>query len=79
MSLDPLDPMQYIEEKESSPLNSAELLAYPRQEQGRMRHIFEENALSSLTATRRRTRQGIVEECCARPCAKSEMMYYCAA
>lgn len=78
LSLDSLDPIQYIEEKESLPVNSAELLTYPRQG-GRMRNIFEENVLNSLTATRRRTRQGIVDECCARSCSIPELMNYCAA
>ncbi|KAH8371212.1 hypothetical protein KR093_006639 [Drosophila rubida] len=76
---DPLDPIQYIEQKESSP-NSAELLASYPMGNGRLRNIFQpENALSSLTATRRRTRGDIVDECCARPCRISELQAYCAA
>ncbi|KAH8415698.1 hypothetical protein KR222_009928 [Zaprionus bogoriensis] len=77
MDLDPLDPIQYIEEKES-PVNSAELLSYPMQG-GRLRNLFQENAMSSLTATRRRTRQGIVDECCSRRCTFNELFNYCAA
>lgn len=78
LDLDPLDPIQYIEQKESSP-NSAELLSYPYNN-ARLRNLFrQENALSSLTATRRRTRGQIVDECCARPCQMDELMGYCAA
>ncbi|KAM8709634.1 hypothetical protein ACLKA7_016446 [Drosophila subpalustris] len=79
MDMDPLDPIQYIEQKES-PVN-ADLsdLTYPLGN-ARFRNIFQqENALSSLTATRRRTRGQIVDECCARSCRISELMAYCAA
>ncbi|KAH8302458.1 hypothetical protein KR044_006903 [Drosophila immigrans] len=76
---DPLDPIQYIEQKESAP-NSAELLATYPNLNGRLRNIFQpENALSSLTTTRRRTRGDIVDECCARPCNIDELRAYCAA
>ncbi|XP_034106181.1 probable insulin-like peptide 3 [Drosophila albomicans] len=78
VDFDPLDPIQYIEQKESP--NSAELLTYPMINNGRLHNIFRpENALSSLTATRRRTRGDIVDECCARACRTSELLAYCAA
>ncbi|EDV96028.1 probable insulin-like peptide 2 [Drosophila grimshawi] len=75
MDMDPLDPIQYIEEKEAS---SAELLPY-RLSNGRLRNIFQDNGLSSLTSTRRRTRAGIVDECCRRSCQLEELTNYCAA
>ncbi|XP_064540093.1 probable insulin-like peptide 2 [Drosophila montana] len=77
MDLDPLDPIQYIEEKEM-PSSSAELLTYPMAN-SRLRNIYQENVLNSLTATRRRTREGIVDECCRRSCKLNELMAYCAA
>ncbi|XP_017956336.1 probable insulin-like peptide 2 [Drosophila navojoa] len=76
MDLDPLDPIQFTEEKEL-PSNSAELLPYPMTN-GRLRNIYQDNVLNSLTSTRRRTREGIVDECCRRSCKLSELNAYCA-
>ncbi|ALC44231.1 Ilp2, partial [Drosophila busckii] len=61
---DPIDPIQYIEAKEAT-----NLLPYPLSN-GR-------NVINSLTATRRLTRNGIIEECCMKSCTYNEMRAYC--
>ncbi|XP_034482228.1 probable insulin-like peptide 2 [Drosophila innubila] len=76
MDLDPLDPIQYIEQKESEDSSDLDLPLT----NARFRNMFQqERALSSLTATRRRTRERIVDECCNRSCRISELQAYCAA
>ncbi|XP_022213778.2 probable insulin-like peptide 2 [Drosophila obscura] len=70
--LDPLDPIQYVEEKEGTPSDLSML--YPL---FGGRFYGGEDALSSLTAVRRRTRQGIADRCCRKPCDIAVLKEYC--
>ncbi|XP_017842093.1 probable insulin-like peptide 2 [Drosophila busckii] len=73
LGFDPIDPIQFIEAKES-----ADVLPYPLSN-GRMSDFYDNNVISSLTATRRLTRNGIIEHCCMRACSKYELSGYCRA
>ncbi|XP_017842094.1 probable insulin-like peptide 2 [Drosophila busckii] len=70
-SYDLIDPIQYIEAKET-----ADVLPYPLAN-GRMRNVYRNNVINSLTATRRHSREGIIEECCMRSCTMGELSTYC--
>ncbi|XP_017136943.1 probable insulin-like peptide 2 [Drosophila miranda] len=69
--LDPLDPIQYVEDKEGT---ASDVLPYPL---FGGRFYGGEEALSSLAAVRRRTRQGIADRCCRKPCDISVLTEYC--
>ncbi|XP_017842096.1 probable insulin-like peptide 2 [Drosophila busckii] len=73
LGFNPIDPVQYTEAKET-----ADLLPYPLSN-GRMRNIYDNNMVNSLTNVRRLTRSGIVERCCIRSCSVSDLIDYCSA
>ncbi|BFF98828.1 probable insulin-like peptide 2 [Drosophila madeirensis] len=71
--LDPLDPIQYVEEKEGS---SADVVPYPL---FGGRFYGSETAFSSLAAQSRRARarEGIADRCCRKACDVTVLAEYC--
>ncbi|XP_068149644.1 probable insulin-like peptide 2 [Drosophila tropicalis] len=77
IDIDPLDPLQFIEEKESAgsslSASSSEFLPYPLNT-GR----YYQEGFNSLAALRRRQRrEGIVDRCCKQSCPVSYLNEYC--
>ncbi|EDV39080.1 uncharacterized protein Dana_GF24678 [Drosophila ananassae] len=73
--MDPLDPIQYVEEKESdSSALDLPQYSFASLYSGRFNG---DGPINSLSALHRRTRQGIVDRCCRTKCPYSVLSEYC--
>ncbi|KAH8259739.1 hypothetical protein KR026_009641 [Drosophila bipectinata] len=73
--MDPLDPIQYVEEKESdSSALDVPQYSFASLYSGRFNG---DGPVNSLSALHRRTRQGIVDRCCRTKCPYSTLLEYC--
>ncbi|XP_017091047.1 probable insulin-like peptide 2 [Drosophila bipectinata] len=73
--MDPLDPIQYVEEKESdSSALDVPQYSFASLYSGRFNG---DGPVNSLSALHRRTRQGIVDRCCRTKCSYSTLLEYC--
>ncbi|KAH8379451.1 hypothetical protein KR009_005078 [Drosophila setifemur] len=72
--LDPLDPIQFVEEKETD----SNALDFSTALQSLFSGRFNgDGPMSSLAGVRRRTRQGIADRCCKSRCSYEVLSEYC--